>query len=366
MALAAAVAFTSRTTILVFSNAYHGGTLSFPSSQLSTSRTPTLTTNLPHSFVIAPYNDIAKTASILAALPPNSLAAILVEPMLGSGGCIPGTSSFLKYLRTTATELGALLIVDEVMTSRLAPHGLSAELDLRPDLLTLGKWIGGSMTFGAFGGRKDIMALFDPREGLLAHSGTFNNNVVTMAAGITGLDIMTPESIAGLNALGEKLRRGIEEILRKNDIVETSAARLAPSSSKVDQEKELESELQETLESLELESPFTGTQTATSARELDLVRQKSRELSQFAGDKDKSGKRPCMSVSGRGSMLCVHFAGDSEKSLRALFWHHLLADGIYIAQRGFVALNLEIRQADVEAFLASVERFVSAYLGRKA
>lgn len=218
------------------------------------------------------------------------------------------------------------------------------------------------MTFGAFGGRKDIMALFDPRAGLLAHSGTFNNNVVTMAAGIAGLDILTEERLEGLNALGEKLRTGIEGILQKHDNAERSARGLVSSS--VRKEKELEMDVEGRLESLELESPFTGTQTVDSERELEIAQQQGREQSQLA--EDQSAGKPSMYVTGRGSMLAVHFAGESEKSLRALFWHHLLEDGIFIAQRGFVALSLEIGEGHVERFLASVERFVGKYLGRTA
>jgi glutamate-1-semialdehyde 2,1-aminomutase len=130
MALAAAVAFTKRKTILAFKNGYHGGTLSFPSSLKS------INVNLPHSFVLAPYNDIEGTQAVLSSLPVDSLAAIIVEPMQGSGGCIVGTKSFLHYIETQAHKLGALFIVDEVMTSRLAYHGFSYALGLKPDLVT--------------------------------------------------------------------------------------------------------------------------------------------------------------------------------------------------------------------------------------
>lgn len=77
------------------------------------------------------------------------------------------------------------------MTSRLSYGGLQVELGIRPDLTTVGKWLGGGMSFGAFGGGRDIMNMFDPRTGRLSHSGTFNNNVVTMAAGVAGCQLMT-------------------------------------------------------------------------------------------------------------------------------------------------------------------------------
>ncbi len=85
-------------------------------------------------------------------------------------------------------QVDALLILDEVMTSRLATGGLQAALGIKPDLTTLGKYLGGGLGFGAFGGRADVMAMFDPREkGSLRHAGTFNNNTLTMAAGLAGI-----------------------------------------------------------------------------------------------------------------------------------------------------------------------------------
>lgn len=167
MALSAAIAFTGRKKILAFTNGYHGGTLSFPSSLSE------VNANLPHEFVLAPYNDVEGTKFVITSLPSSSLAAIIVEPIQGSGGCIVGSKPFLAYLNKAAKDLGALFIVDEVMTSRLSYHGYSSSLGLKPDLITLGKWIGGGMTFGAFGGRKDrgVMSMFDPRNGILGHSG---------------------------------------------------------------------------------------------------------------------------------------------------------------------------------------------------
>src|SRR6185437_12447639 len=132
---------------------------------------------------VADYNDIAGT---LASVAPHraDLAAILIEPMLGGGGCIPAEREFLAALRTLASETGAILIFDEVMTSRLAPGGLQEVHNIAPDLTTLGKYVGGGMSFGAFGGRADLMEWFDPRrKDGFQHAGTFNNNVLTMTAG---------------------------------------------------------------------------------------------------------------------------------------------------------------------------------------
>jgi glutamate-1-semialdehyde 2,1-aminomutase len=95
------------------------------------------------------------------------------------------------------------------MTSRLAPGGLQQRLGIRPDLTTFGKYLGGGFSFGAFGGRRDLMARFDPaRPDAFAHAGTFNNNVTTMAAGLAGLtQVFTPEASVALSRSGESLKQ---------------------------------------------------------------------------------------------------------------------------------------------------------------
>src|SRR5206468_1932636 len=137
----------------------------------------------------------------------HQLAAILVEPMLGSG-CIPADADFLRGLRDAATRHGALLIFDEVMTSRLSYGGRQQTLNIKPDLTTLGKYLGGGLSFGAFGGRQDVMEQFDPRRSdALPHAGTFNNNVLSMTAGLAGLTrVFTPAAADTLNARGDALR----------------------------------------------------------------------------------------------------------------------------------------------------------------
>lgn len=192
---------------MVFLHGYHGSTLVFMEAQ------PKYSLNARYDFVIAPYNDIPGTKAIIAGLPPNSLAAIVVEPMQVSGGCIPGDPDFLHYLREATIEQEALLIFDEVMTSRLEYGGRQVQLGIRPDLTTIGKWAGGGMSFGAFGGRREIMDLFDPRAQKLSHGGTFNNNVVTMAAGVAGCALMTRPALKRLNVLGNKLRAEIAALI---------------------------------------------------------------------------------------------------------------------------------------------------------
>ena len=213
MAVATAMIWTGKKKFLVFQRGYHGATLSFHAPPVGLTQK---SVNLPHEWVIGTYNDIAATQAVLSTIPADSLAAILIEPMLGSAGAIPGSLPFLQFLRSYASSHNTLLIFDEVMTSRLSYRGLGHKLGIRPDIMTLGKWVGGGMSFGAFGGRADIMALFDPtKQGSLAHAGTFNNNVVSMAAGCAGCKILNEETTNRLNKLGETLKQEVQVAIDK-------------------------------------------------------------------------------------------------------------------------------------------------------
>src|SRR6478735_555960 len=134
--------------------------------------------------------------------------------MQGSGGCIPAERGFLAALREGATRCGAVLIFDEVMTSRLSGGGLQEELGIIPDMTTLGKYIGGGMSFGAFGGRADLMGHYDPRRpDALPHAGTFNNNILTMSAGVVGMtEIFTREAARELTRRGNELRERLNRL----------------------------------------------------------------------------------------------------------------------------------------------------------
>jgi glutamate-1-semialdehyde 2,1-aminomutase len=143
----------------------------------------------------------------------DSVAAILLEPVTGTG-IFEGTPEYFAAARRLADEHGALLICDEVITLRLAFGGFQEVLGVRPDLTTMGKIIGGGLPVGAFGGRSEVMAIFDPSAPHhLHHSGTFNGNLMTMAAGCVTLDLLTRSEIARMNALGERLADGLRRLL---------------------------------------------------------------------------------------------------------------------------------------------------------
>jgi glutamate-1-semialdehyde 2,1-aminomutase len=122
---------------------------------------------------------------------------------------------FLPRLRETTERHGILLIFDEVISFRTAWGGAQERLGTRPDLTTFGKIIGGGLPVGAFGGRRDVMALYDPRRGgaRISQGGTFNANPVTMAAGVATLNALTPEAYARLEAVGDRLRGGVSRLL---------------------------------------------------------------------------------------------------------------------------------------------------------
>jgi glutamate-1-semialdehyde 2,1-aminomutase len=175
--------------------------------------------NAPFPCVMGRYNDLDAT---LERMRPHAkeLAAILVEPMMGAGGCIPGDPSFLQGLRDAASEHGIALIFDEVMTSRLSGGGLQRKLGITPDLTTFGKYLGGGLSFGAFGGGERFMGLFDPRRpDALPHAGTFNNNVLSMAAGAAGLgEVFTEEAADALSGRGDALRQRLRACGERNGV----------------------------------------------------------------------------------------------------------------------------------------------------
>lgn len=194
----------------MFDHGYHGSCLSFHGLDNPM--------NVPYDFAIASYNDIEATRTLIT----EEIAAVLVEPVLGAGGAILGTHAFLTALREMTSSVGALLILDEVMTSRMAPGGMQGYYGIHPDLTTLGKYLGGGLSFGAFGGRRDLMQRFDPRltakEGGLSHSGTFNNNVLSMAAGVAAAKILTPEVILRFNTLGASMREALNAVAKSLSI----------------------------------------------------------------------------------------------------------------------------------------------------
>jgi glutamate-1-semialdehyde 2,1-aminomutase len=217
MAVRAARAFTGREKIIKSEGGYHGMWEQVPVSHQDTSSgRRTATPEAVRELVrLVDYNDVAGLEAAMEE--GESVAAIILEPVTGTG-VLTGMPEYFATARRLADEHGALLICDEVITLRLAVGGYQEILGVRPDLTTMGKVIGGGLPVGAFGGREDIMSLFDPRlPDHLHHSGTFNGNLMTMAAGRAALDLLTRDEIERLNALGERLADGLRELFAQRD-----------------------------------------------------------------------------------------------------------------------------------------------------
>lgn len=285
MAIQAARHATGRDRVVVFAGGYHGGVLYFGASGAPL--------QVPFEFARLPYDDVAAVHAEFDAHG-DRIACVLVEPMLGAGGGIRGTPAFLQALRDRTTAAGAVLVFDEVMTSRLSIGGAQELLGIRPDLTTLGKYLAGGLPFGAFGGSRAVMDAFDPDAGGLTHGGTFNNDAFTMAAGVAVDRVVTsPGVLDDLTARGTRLQARLADVF--------AASPLA------------------------------------------------------------------MSVSGWGSLATIHPVAGPVRSVadveaadhrwRDLLFHDLLADGFYLAARGYLALSLDITDQHVDTFVDAVAAF---------
>lgn len=165
------------------------------------------------------FNDLQSTEDILNENA-DKIAAIIVEPFMGAGGLIPAKEGYLSGLRTLADKYNVLLIFDEVQALRLSDGGAQKRYGVTPDLSAFGKIIGGGLAVGGFGGKKEIMELFNPvNAGHLSQSGTFNGNRPTMAAGFAALTLYDQKACDRLEDLAVRLQTGIEKAFADNDII---------------------------------------------------------------------------------------------------------------------------------------------------
>jgi glutamate-1-semialdehyde 2,1-aminomutase len=226
----AARAFTGRDVIIKIEGGYHGihdavsvsiepdrARAGPPDEPLSVPAGPGVSQGALQTTRIVPFNN---SGALERSLIENrgEVAAVIVEPVMGSRGMIPAEPEYLRFVREVTRANHVLLIFDEVMTFRLDTGGAQAIYGVRPDLTAFAKIIGGGFPVGAFGGQADIMRLFDPTVGAIAHGGTFNANPVTMAAGAATLEYLTPEKIAHANRLGEMLGEELAEVLHEQGI----------------------------------------------------------------------------------------------------------------------------------------------------
>ncbi|MGH7581433.1 MAG: aspartate aminotransferase family protein [Gemmatimonadales bacterium] len=163
--------------------------------------------------LVLPADDADAAVGILERRA-SEIAALLVEPVQGSAGMIPLDAGFLRTLGAATRPLGIVLIFDEVVSLRVAYGGGQEHYGIAPDMTCLGKLIGGGFPLGAFGGREELMALFDPSHGppAIPHPGSYNANPVSLSAGLATLESLSREVIAELNRKGEELRAAIGEV----------------------------------------------------------------------------------------------------------------------------------------------------------
>ncbi len=202
-AIRVARAATSRNLIVKFEGCYHGhadGLLVKAGSGVATFGIPG-SAGVPDAIaaltLALPYNDLAAVEAAFAEHP-DEIAAIIVEPVVGNAGCIPPAPGYLDGLRELTRQNGALLIADEVMTGfRVALGGAVQLYSIDPDLVTLGKIVGGGLPVGVFGGKREIMDMLAPL-GPVYQAGTLSGNPLAMAAGIATLDYLQESRRRGL------------------------------------------------------------------------------------------------------------------------------------------------------------------------
>lgn len=167
-----------------------------------------------------PYNDSDAVERLLDEHD-QEVAAIVVDPLPHRPGFLDAQHGFLEKLRDVTTAHGVLLISDEIISFRLGFHGPQDRFGYKADLTTLGKIIGGGFPVGAFGGRADVMSIFDPRStsaNRVSHGGTFNANPVTMVAGYAAMAMMTPEQYDHIAQLGQRIREGLADLIEARGV----------------------------------------------------------------------------------------------------------------------------------------------------
>ena len=165
------------------------------------------------------YNDMEQVRGLFEAYG-DDIAAVIIEPVAGNMGVVKAEDQFMETLRVLCDEYGSLLIFDEVMSGfRVAYKGAQSLFNVKPDLITYAKIIGGGLPCGVYGGRRDIMEKLSPLGGVY-QAGTMSGNPVVMAAGISTLNILkeNQDIYDHINKIGEKLQKGIEEIAREKGI----------------------------------------------------------------------------------------------------------------------------------------------------
>ena len=217
--------FTNRDKIIKFSGCYHGHSDSFliqagsGASTFGVPNSPGITKSTASDTLLANYNDINQVSELFKNYP-EEIAAVIIEPIAGNMGCVLPEKNFIDQLRELCTQNSSLLIFDEVMTGfRLALGGAQEILEVKADIVTYGKVIGGGLPVGAFGGRAEIMNFLAP-DGPVYQAGTLSGNPIAMSAGYAMLKHLrsNPNIYTSLNDKTAYLRSGMEKVLKKSNL----------------------------------------------------------------------------------------------------------------------------------------------------
>lgn len=231
MAIKAARAFTGRSKIAKAEGAYHG---SYDAAEVSLNSQPSnwghgVPNRVPYcegtpsavldNTVVVPFNDVSQSLAILEENAAD-LAAVLLDPIPGRIGLIRAQPEYIAAVRAFCDRNGALLIFDEVISFRVDHGGAHTMLGASPDMVTLGKIIGGGLPVGAVSGREEVMAVFEERQGCtpVPHGGTFNANPMTMAAGATAMRLFDEAACARLDGLSILAQQRLTEVLERQGI----------------------------------------------------------------------------------------------------------------------------------------------------
>lgn len=305
-AIKAARAITGRSKIVKCEGVYHG---SYDYAEVSLDSSPENWGEDPKSIgyskgvpegvkndvVVIPFNDVEAAERIILANR-DAIAAILIDPAPSYFGFVPVSEAFISMIRRVSTQIGAVFILDEVITFRVHSGGAQTRFNIQPDLTVLAKIIGGGFPVGAVAGLRKFMQVFDHREGkpLLPWSGTFTANPITMTAGKICLDLYTQAASDRLDVLGDRLRAGVTEAFAR--------------------------------------AGFEGQVTGFSS--MFMVFGHQREIRDY-----RSG-----------------YASKEESKRVTRLQRNLVLEGYHIAKTGKAFLSTVMTEADVDGFIAATER----------
>jgi len=230
-AIRAANAYTGKSKIIKMEGCFHGSCdivehsiapkLPKPEGDAPSQAYPDvmgISPNVTKNVFAAQFNNADSVEAILKEHA-DEISTIILEPVMGQTGAIAATKEFILRLRELADEYKVVLMFDEIQCLRVNYHGAQGMYGVTPDMTTVGKWVGGGYPIAAFGGKKEIMDMYDPqRPGHIAQSGTFNGNKLGMAAGIASMKLLDEKAVDYINALAVKLRDGITASIKKYDL----------------------------------------------------------------------------------------------------------------------------------------------------